>query len=122
MVKESKPNPTAVKGWKIDLRNYQVQVATDRKGVAVFDDYDVKDSLVRMLWNPALELTVEQAFETKPLVDRIRATKDGIVIDQSDYVRLKKALAVIRGAQEDDLELFRRIRDAKEVELTIKGT
>jgi hypothetical protein len=113
----NKPNPKAVKVWKVDVRPYKVQVGEDRKtGKPIMDDYDVKDSLARLLFHPELKLSVDQAFEQKNLVERVRAAKDFVLVDQFEYARMKAAYAVIRSPEEQDLEFFKRIRDAEETE------
>jgi hypothetical protein len=113
----SKPNPLNVKVWKIDVRPYQVQVGEDLKtGKPVMDDYDVKGSLSRLLFHPELKLTVDQAFQQKDLVDRIRAAGDFVIVDVFEMQRIRAAYGVLRSPDEQDLEFFRRIRDAEELE------
>jgi hypothetical protein len=116
-----KPNPNAVKAWKVDLRNYKVQVGED-DGKPVMDDYDVKDSLCRLLFHPDLKLTVEQAFQQKDLVDRIRAAKTSVIVDFFEFQRMRAAYEILRSPSEDDLEFLRRIRDAELVEASPKKT
>ena len=119
---KSKPNPLNVKVWKIDVRTYQVQVGEHPKtGQPVMDNYDVKGSLTRLLFHPDLKLTVDQAFEQKALVDRIRAAKDFVIVDAFEMQRIKAAYGVLRSPDEADLEFFRRIRDAEELEASAKA-
>ena len=91
-----------IQGWKINLRNYK---AADGK------DYDVKASLAALLFHPDQKLTDDESLDNKVLADRIRAAGDEILVDRLDFARLRRAYAAMTGPNEDDLEMFRRIKD-----------
>jgi hypothetical protein len=111
-------NPNTVKAWKIDLKPYKVKVDEDH-GEPVMDEYDVKDSLCRLLFHPDLKLTVDQAFEQKDLVDKVRAADEFVIIDFLQFQRVRAAYNVLRSPSMDDLEFLRRLRDAQPVEATV---
>ena len=118
-----------MKGWRIDVRNYEVEVPkmNEQTGqpvikggrpVMVKDDFDVKDSLAAILFNRELDLTIEKTFEAKELADKIRAAKGKyVIVDQKDMDRIRAAYNVIKSPPEIQLEFFARIRDAEEVDL-----
>ena len=126
---KAKRKADGVKGWKIDLKSYEVEIpkmneATGQpamKGgrpVMVKDEFDVQDSLAAILFNRELELNVEKTFTAKDLADKIRAAKKNVVIlDQKEMDMVKAAYNVIKSPPELQLEFFARIRDAEEVEL-----
>ena len=113
-------DPNTIQGWEINLKDYHVQVGEKPNGEPILDRYDVKGSMVALLFQPRLELTIEQAFEMKDLADKIRKANGSIILDQSDYQRLKRAYNAMRSPAEQDLELFSRIRDAKQIQINTR--
>lgn len=103
-----------MQAWKIDLTPYKV----DGPG----PEYDVKGSMRSLLFHPGQELTVDQAFENAELAKRIKASNGSIVLDKDDMRRLMRAYGAMRAPAEDDLEFFRRIKEAEEIEVAeVKG-
>lgn len=119
--KEAKAERQAqrLKVWKIDLAEYQFEGRMlDEKGQAItrMIPYKVKESLAAMLFLPDLKLTLEEAFKAKELADRVRASDSYILLDSAEMTRIRQSYNIIRGPGEHELEFFRRIKEAKEVE------
>ena len=123
---KAKRKAESVKVWRIDVRNYKVEVA-DRDAAGnpimergrmkmVRDDFDVKGSLASILFNQELRLSVEETFEAKEVADKIRAAKDYVLLDSKEMDRVRASYKVIKGIPEQQLEFFKRIRDAEEIE------
>ena len=115
------------KMWKIDLRPYDVEVASigddgrvemeNGKPVMVKDDFDVKGSMASILFNQELKLNVDETFQAKDLADKIRGSNSSVLVDGAELGKLQAAYKIIKGIPEQQLEFFRRIRDAEEVEV-----
>lgn len=103
-----------LKGFKIDTRNYFVTNPEGGEDV----EMDVKDNLASMLFHPELKQGPEEMFKAKDLADKIRASKDFILLDKAEMDRINRSYALLKGLPERFIELFMRIRDAEEVQLT----
>jgi len=103
-----------LKGFKIDLRNYQVPDPTSETGMGTID---VKDNLASMLFHTELKLAPEEMFKAKELADKIRAAKDTVLVDKIEMERIKRSYAILKGLPERFIEFLSRIRDAEEVSL-----
>ena len=101
--------------WRLDVSPYDVTV--DGPDGPAVREFDVKGSISILLFNPALQLEVPQAFEAKDLLDRINATDDAILLDKADMARLRRAYDAFRAPHPNALELLRRIRDAETVDV-----
>ena len=99
----------ANKAYKINLKPYKMP--------GVKQEYDVKGSMVNLLFHPGQELTVDETFENYELVKRIREAGDSLILDKDDMRRLRRAYAAMRSPTEDDLEFFRRIKEPEEIEV-----
>ena len=116
-----------MKAWKINLADYSVPLAPpvrDEEGVLRSEaNFNVKESLAQMLFNPELRLSIDQSFEAKDLADKIRSSKDGVLVDQKEMEMLRRSYNVVKSPKEHEMEFFKRIRDAEEVKVeeVIKG-
>ena len=103
-----------MKAKKIDLSGYSTG-QRDEKGEPV--TYDVRKSLVNVLFHPGLQLDPFQVLEANELADKIRIGGDEILLSQSEYAKVLAGLKVVKGCQEADVEFVRRLINAEEVEL-----
>ena len=103
-----------LKGWKIDLKNYQVPDPTSESGTGTID---VKDNLASMLFHTELKQGPEEMFKAKDLADKIRASGDYVLVDKPEMDRIKRSYALLKGLPERFIEFLSRIRDAEEVSL-----
>jgi hypothetical protein len=101
--------------WRLDVTDYDVIVSVE--GRPTPKPYNVKRSYGAILFNPALQLTAQQAFEAKDLTDRIKRAETSLLVDRQDKARLQAAYEAVRSPTMDDLELLRRIRDIPKVEV-----
>jgi len=108
-----------LKVWKIDLKKYAVEVqGKDEKGniKPMKTSFDVKESLASILFIADLRLGIDEAFKAKELADKIRKAGEHVLLDNAEMDRLRASYNVSKGPAEHELEFFRRIRDAVEVE------
>jgi len=103
-----------LKGWKINLKNYQVPDPTSETG---FGTIDVADNLASMLFHTELKLAPEEMFKAKELADKIRAANGTVLVDKIEMERIKRSYALLKGLPERFIEFLSRIRDAEEVSL-----
>jgi len=103
------------KGWKINLKPYTKEVIQGIK----YDDpeFDVKDTMAGLCFNQALQLDPEAMFKAKDIADKIRGSKDSVILDNAEMEHIRKAYKCIKGAPEYFIEFMRRIRDAEEVSM-----
>ena len=116
-----------LKAWKIDVRNYEVFLAQfhedgrikmkDGRPLREEDEFDCKGSLADILFNPLLKLSVDKAFQAHDLAEKIRAANAHVLLDNKEMEMVRAAYAVITAPTENQLEFFKRIRDAEEVDV-----
>jgi len=99
------PEPKATMR-KIDLRPYTLP----RGG-----KYDIIGSFKELLFHPEQKLTVPESFENLELLKKLEAAGDFILVDSGEYRRIMRAYSAMTAPGPDDMEFFRRIRDAEEV-------
>ena len=100
------PEPKATMK-KIDLRPYSLP----RGG-----KYDIIGSFKELLFHPEQKLTVPESFENMELLKKLEGiASDYILVDSGEYRRIMRAYSAMTAPGPDDMEFFRRIRDAEEV-------
>ena len=104
----------SLKGFKIDLSNYEVPDPTSDSGKGTID---VADNLASMLFHTELKLAPEEMFKAKDLADKIRASRDYVLLDKIEMERIKRSYAILKGLPERFIEFLSRIRDAEEISL-----
>lgn len=110
-----------MKAWKINLSayNFTARVREDETGTINERTmpFNVKDSLASILFHPELRLSVIDSFKAQDLANKIRKSGDDVLVDSGEMDMIKRSYNVIKAPQEYELEFFRRIRDAEEVEV-----
>ena len=101
---------------KIDLTEYDAEVLTE-EGTKTLP-YSVKETLDIVLYHPDLKLGYRELFENDRVAQKIRASNGSVLLEESEYIRLKSALETIHGFMKKDLEMVRRVMDAPEVAVT----
>ena len=114
--------------YKIDLTSYNVQVRTRNekdkdKVVPKLVVYDVKSSLVGILFHPSLRLNGREVLVRDEIACRIETCKDSsILLEESEYLKFKEAVDKITGLGRNEVELVKRILDAPTVDIKeVKG-
>ena len=104
---------------KLSLKNYKVEVMTE-KGTE-FIDYQVVQSLINVLFHPELQLGGMALLEQNELAGKI-LVNDGkeILLEDSEYAKVKQPFDIIKGFGKNDVELVRRILQAETVEVAEK--
>lgn len=105
---------------KIDLRNYSIKVLLsngERKEIS----YNVKDSMVNILFTPELKLSGREVLQVNKLATKIEdCEEDEIILETVDYEKLSRAVDTFRGFGKNDVEFISRVLEAKDVEVKEK--
>ena len=111
---------------KLNLKDYMVKVrAPDQMnpGKVIEGEYPyrVKDSILNLLFIPALQLNGAELVKQNVLAMKLEQCKeDEILLEDEEYQRIKKAVDAFKGFGRNDVELITRINEAKVVEVEPK--
>ncbi len=83
-------------------------------------DYAIKDSMIEIIFNPALKLNSIKLLKQNDLAQKILAAGDELLLEEEEYNRLKEAFEKVEGLGKNDVELVKRIFDAEKVEVEAK--
>jgi hypothetical protein len=90
---------------KINLLSYQVGEKP----------FDVKTSIVNLLFNPELKLTGRDVLGQYELVKKIEGSADSVLLEEAEYQKVKRAFDVFTGFSRNEVELVLRVYEAQEV-------
>jgi len=104
---------------KINIEDYILE-SMDNAGNVVKGPYKVKESLIGILFHPDLKLGGRELLLRDKLADKINDSEGEILLEETDYYKLKLAIETINGYTRNDVEFVQRILDAEEVEVVEK--
>ena len=104
---------------KINLENYMLE-ARNEKNEIVNMPYDVKGSLIGVLFHPELKLSGRELLLRDKLANKINDTESEILLEETDYSKVKLAVESINGYTRNDVEFVRRVLEAEEIEVKEK--
>jgi hypothetical protein len=99
---------------KIDLTSYDVTVP-DGKGGEQTLPYDVRGSLVDGMYHHDLRLNSKDLFAHDRIAQKIQNSNGFVLLEDSEYERVKSTIETITGFRKEDVEFVRRVIDAPEV-------
>ena len=111
---------------KLSLKNYTVKMRVPDKmnpgqEIEAEFPYKFKDSLLNLLFSRELQLDGAELVKQNMLAMRLESCKDSeILLEESEYQRVKKAVDVFKGFNRNDVELVTRINEAEVVEVETK--
>lgn len=106
---------------KLAVSDYAVK-ARNQDGAIVDAPYNVKESLVTILFHPALKLEARELLRRDKLANKILDCKDGMVLlEEAEWQKLETAVNTISGYSRADIELVRRVLEAEQVEVAEKS-
>ena len=103
---------------KINLKDYTVEVRTPQGVEQV--NYEVKTSIINLLFHPDLKLNAVALLEQNKLAEKILATEHKIMVEEAEYSKIKQAVNVITGLGKNDVELVQRVLWAEEISVVEK--
>lgn len=100
---------------KIDIRPYSVTVVrTD--GTKEDVPYQVKESLIEILFNRELKLNGVGVIKQNLLAEKILASgTDELLLEDEEYERVTRALSLVEGLGKNDVEFAKRVINATSV-------
>lgn len=105
---------------KIDLSNYMVQISLPT-GEDNSYPYIVRKSFVEGLYHPDLRLGYKDLMDNDRLSQKIKNWEgDELLLEESEWERLKHVFETITGFTKQDVELVRRVMEAEKVEVKEK--
>jgi len=105
---------------KINFQDYNVTVQTP-EGEKRQIPYEVKDSMISLLFHPDLKLGGVELLKQNELAGKILNAEPGdLLLEEAEYNKLTQAINVIKGYGRNEVELVRRILEAPEVEVEAK--
>ena len=100
---------------KIDIRPHTVTVVrTD--GTKEEVPYQIKESLVEILFNRELKLNGVGVIKQNQLAEKILASGlDELLLEDEEYERITRALSLVEGLGKNDVEFAKRVINATQV-------
>lgn len=99
---------------KINLKNYQWDQT----------EYKVVEVMTALLFNPELKLTARDLVTQDALARHIEVSfsesekgKEFVLLEETDYLKVKKAVETLKGWQRGDLEFVNRVLNAETVDV-----
>jgi len=111
---------------KLNLKDYTVKMRVLDKinpgeKVEAEYPYDVKTSIMNLMFNTALQLGGAELVRQNILAMKLeQCNDDEILLEDEEYDRIKKAFDTFKGFSRADVELVRRINEAEKVEVEPK--
>lgn len=79
-------------------------------------DYDIKGSIVEIMFAREQQLTAIETLERDSLAHKIKDWPDNtLLLEEAEYLKVKQSLEALRGFGRNDVEFIRRIMQAPEV-------
>ena len=105
---------------KLNLSDYSVRI-TLQTGEKTEMPFQVRESLVVVMFNPDLRLGCHDALRNNILASKIEQCKeDKLLIEETEYAVLKNAIEAYKGYGRNEVELINRVLNAETVEVTEK--
>ena len=103
---------------KINLTNYMVQVRT-QEGITEIP-YDVKEALSNIIFHPELKLGGREIILRGKLGEKIDKADKEIILEETEYNKIKQAFETVKGFGKNELELCKRVLEAELIEVEEK--
>lgn len=95
---------------KIELTDYIVEVEGGKQ-----IPYHVKDSIEVALFHPDLKLNSYGLMQNNKVAQKVKSAQGSILLEESEYQNLRKAVESINGYTKQDIEFVQRVLEAQEV-------
>ncbi len=84
-------------------------------------DYDVRGSIVEILFHPDLQLGAKALLDRDTLARKVNDWPDNdLLLEETDYKKVLAALEVLKGLTRQDVEFVSRVLNAPEVAVEVK--
>jgi len=80
-------------------------------------EVNVKGGIVMLLFSPTLKLSARDLIAQDALAKKIEASNGSILLEASEYIKVKNAFESFTGFGRGDLQLIERVLNAEEVKV-----
>ncbi len=108
---------------KLNLKSYRIKMRVPDKLVPgnmidVEFPYEFKDSILNLMFIRELQLSGAELVKQNVLAIKLETCKDNeILLEEDEYVRIKRAFDTFKGFSRNDVELVTRINEAEVVDV-----
>lgn len=95
---------------RIDLKPYNIKIIID--GKAQERSYDVKQSVIELLFSTGLMLNGERLLQQQKTRGKVDKATDEVILEDEEYETLKKAVNLMQGLSLNDVEMVKRVLEA----------
>jgi len=103
---------------KIDLSDYIIDMPTEQ-GLKPYP-YSVKQSIEMAMYHPDLRLNYKDLMDHDRIAQKIKQANGFVLLEESEYGRVRLAFESIKGFRKEDVELVKRVIEAPEVDVQEK--
>lgn len=105
---------------KINLTNYSIILSLPENEEKMVP-FKVRESIIELLFIPALRLNGAALLEQAKLADKIKnAPGEFVLLEEEEYRNIQKSFALFEGFDKHAVELVKRILEAETVEVAPK--
>jgi len=105
---------------QFNLKNYDIE-GLDGKREKVTVPYNVRDTLVNILFNPELRLGAKDLLSRDDLSRKILGCQeDTVLLEESEYQQILNAVNSIKGYGKSDIEFVKRVLECPQVQVETK--
>lgn len=105
-----------------EIRIADVDPVTGKSEIKVIKEYDVRESLVAILFSRDLQLTAKLLLEREPVARKILDKSiSSVILETAEYALIKQAVETIKGYTRNDLDMVRRVLEAPDIAVEKKG-
>jgi hypothetical protein len=79
------------------------------------NEYPVRETLINLLYSPHLRLGARTLIDNGKIATKIESASDSILLEESEFEKLKNAVETFEGYGRHDVELVRRVLEAQDV-------
>jgi hypothetical protein len=111
---------------KLDISNYFIEAVRPTKNKDTGEirsekvqvPYDVKASIISILFHPELKLKAVELMDRNKLAEKIHVCQeDAILLEDAEFDKVKRAIDTISGYSKDDVQFVERIYNAPVVDV-----
>ncbi len=103
---------------QLDLSDYSVTMPNEQ-GEPTPSPYLVRISLVTLFMRPDLHLGAVELLLREKIALRILDGPPDLLLEETDYDKLRSAIDTYKGFSRPDVELVRRVLEAPQVEVAV---
>ena len=92
----------------------------DEKGNRIKQPYNVKGTIIDIIFSNQPKLNGRQNHERNKLADKIENCDEDLLLEDSDFAIIKSSVDLIQGFGKNERELLNRIYDAEDVKVKEK--